>query len=440
MAGGSFEFGASGYLQGKIDWTSTSNGSSANTSTVTAILYARRTNSYTTYGVSWSGYVKIGSAQTNISFSSTVYVSSSWIEMARITTTVNHNTDGTGSVNISGSVTGPSGTALAGNTSSGNQTVGLDTIPRYANITSFSVSKRNENSVLVSFTADATLDYAWFSKDNGYSWAYLEPSHIIDGLNPSTGYNFKIRVKRQDSQLVSESWTVYQATYGVPVHRLNSRGLNTIKVNWACDSTVDGVWYSLDGGANWTSVGNPQSTSGTYTITGLYPYTTYNILTKIRRSISNTDYVTNSLIATTLDIGRITSAPNINFGDTARITKTNPSGVQNRLRIETLNPTTTIALRDYVGDDYTITFTDEEWDNLYKKLGDSNSMTIRYVIDTMSDTPYFNWEDRTLTLRGNQKTTHVGSGNKRAKVFVGLSGTVKRAVVWIGNNGRKRCI
>lgn len=134
MANGTILFEASGYLQGKVEWSSSSNGSSANTSTVVATLYARRTNNYTTTGQSWSGNVKIGSAQQNISFSTSVSVSQNWVQMATLTTTVSHNNDGTGSVNISGTVTGPQGTALAGNTSSGNQTVTLDKIARKSSV------------------------------------------------------------------------------------------------------------------------------------------------------------------------------------------------------------------------------------------------------------------------------------------------------------------
>ena len=136
MASNSFEFQADGALQGKIDWSSISNGSSANSSNVTAIIYARKINSTVpTQGQSWSGYVKINSAQTNISFLSSVSVGSNWVEMARVTTTVAHNNDGTGSADISGSVTGPSGTTLANKTSSGSSTVVLDRIPRASTVT-----------------------------------------------------------------------------------------------------------------------------------------------------------------------------------------------------------------------------------------------------------------------------------------------------------------
>ena len=135
MANGTILFEADGYLQGKIEWSSVSNGSSANSSNVTATLYARRTNNATTTGQSWSGYVAIGSEQEDIDFSSSVSVGSNWVEMSEITRTIEHNSDGSKSIYLSGSVTGPSGTSLAGNTSDGEGTVTLDKIPRKSSVT-----------------------------------------------------------------------------------------------------------------------------------------------------------------------------------------------------------------------------------------------------------------------------------------------------------------
>lgn len=148
MASGSILFEASGYLQGKIEWSSKANGSISNNSTVTANLYARRTNSATTHGKSWGGYVKVGTKQTNINFSNVVYVSSSWVHMATVTTTVAHSDDGTGSVGISGSVTGPSGTSLSDNTSKGSEIVTLDEIPRGTDVPAFSAGYVEDSYVL----------------------------------------------------------------------------------------------------------------------------------------------------------------------------------------------------------------------------------------------------------------------------------------------------
>lgn len=92
----------------------------------------------------------------------------------------------------------------------------MPTIPRYANITSFSVSKRDETSVSFSYSTDATLDYAWYSKDNGANWYTLPNNNVITGLSANTSYNFKLRVRRADSQLTTDSGTYSQSTYNYP--------------------------------------------------------------------------------------------------------------------------------------------------------------------------------------------------------------------------------
>lgn len=91
----------------------------------------------------------------------------------------------------------------------------------------------------------------------------------------------------------------------------------------------------------------------------------------------------------------------------------------------------------------TITLTDEEQDKLYKKLRNSNELTIRYVIDTIGHQTYNNWQDKRCVLQGNQKTAYikVNNANKRAKAYICVNEQIKRAVIWVGVNGTpKRCI
>ena len=126
--------------------------------------------------------------------------------------TTGHNADGTKSVSASASMQFKAwGMTL---TVSGSAT--LPTIPRYAAITSFSVSKRDETSVTYNFTTDANCDYAWYSKDNGATWSPLPANHIVTGLTANTTYNFKLRVRRTDSQLTTDSGTAQQTTYDYP--------------------------------------------------------------------------------------------------------------------------------------------------------------------------------------------------------------------------------
>lgn len=128
---------------------------------------------------------------------------------------VYHNSDGTKSINISFSFDGRLSNGYPNGSIS--QTVSLPTIPRYANITSFSVSKRDETSVQFNFSTDVGCDWAWYSTDGGSTWANLDGNTgIVYGLSAGTWYAFKLRVRRTDSGLTTDSDAVWQQTYDYP--------------------------------------------------------------------------------------------------------------------------------------------------------------------------------------------------------------------------------
>lgn len=135
---------------------------------------------------------------------------------------ITHNNDGSKVVNFGISFTDKQNGNnngkyyTPGNGSRVSGTLTCSVIPRYASITSFSVSKRDETSVQFNYSVDASCDYAWYSKDNGSNWYGLPSDGIVSGLSVGTGYNFKLRVRRTDSQLTTDSGTVYQETYGYP--------------------------------------------------------------------------------------------------------------------------------------------------------------------------------------------------------------------------------
>ena len=135
---------------------------------------------------------------------------------------ISHNNDGSKTVNFGISFTDKANGKIDGSyytPGNGSRVAGTLTcsvIPRYASITSFSVSKRDETSVQFNYGVDVSCDYAWYSKDNGSNWYGLPSNGIVSGLSVGTGYNFKLRVRRTDSQLTTDSGTVYQGTYGYP--------------------------------------------------------------------------------------------------------------------------------------------------------------------------------------------------------------------------------
>lgn len=214
-----------------------------------------------------------------------------------MTVNISHESDGTKTINIGGGI---STTNLMNGDCNGNIT--LPTIPRYADITKFDLSRRNETSVSFEWAASKSCDTLQYSL-NGGAWTNITGSSvaIITGLSPNTTYNVKIRVRTQDSHLWIESQTKSVTTYKVPTQSLNTKNENSIKINWSCDSTADYIWYSTDNGSTWVVVGSVNASSGSYTISSLNSGTTYNIKTRVRRKAPQTSYNTTRLSVTTDD-------------------------------------------------------------------------------------------------------------------------------------------
>ncbi len=143
------------------------------------------------------------------------------ITVASGTATISHDSNGKKSISVSFSIDMASDEWTPGSLS-GSGTAVLTDIPRYAAITAKSAEVLSETSVRLNWTTDSVCDYAWYSTDNGASWtAYDMPdstggSKVIAGLAPNTAYNLKVRVRRKDSQLNTDSGTVSVKTYDKP--------------------------------------------------------------------------------------------------------------------------------------------------------------------------------------------------------------------------------
>ena len=209
-------------LEGRINWSSSSNGSNANTSNVWAELQVRRNDGYTTTGT-WTGAMNIGGQEK--SFSVHTSVGSSWVTMLSFTkNNVAHNDNGTGTCWISGYCNGPNGTSMAGESVSGSQTVTLDTIARKLSITQFSIQTRQINKVVVKWAVSNPRNLTEYSLNNG-TWTgsgtngesvasdQKSGTFNIPNLSPNTTYSLKIRCRRSDSGLYTESNTISFTTY-----------------------------------------------------------------------------------------------------------------------------------------------------------------------------------------------------------------------------------
>lgn len=200
----------------KMEVIENSTNTSSNTSSITINSYLGRPNSASYFG--GNGNVTINCNGEVRSFNKTFTYPTNvgaggWVLMQSESFTVSHNTDGTKTIDVSSSL---SNANFSPSSASASGSITLTKIPRYANITSFVVSKRDETSVSISWNADATCDYAWYSKDNGSNWSGLPTNGVVTGLSANTSYNFKIRIRRKDSQLTTDSATYSQTTYDYP--------------------------------------------------------------------------------------------------------------------------------------------------------------------------------------------------------------------------------
>lgn len=222
MASGTINLTQSGTMQGYISWTSASNGSAANTSNVTAKLYIRKdptTTTEPTYG-HWTFRLTINGSTygTTLWYGS---VGQSYVNIASYTlNNVAHNADGSKSITISGSCTGPSGTTMSGYTASGSGTAVLDKIPRYATVTQ-SNTEKTETTIAIKWTSDSTIDYVWYKIGSG-SWTAVgstnasSGTYTISGRAANTAYTIYTRVRRKDSQLTTDSSGLSVTTYAYP--------------------------------------------------------------------------------------------------------------------------------------------------------------------------------------------------------------------------------
>ena len=196
-----------------------------NTSNVTVKVRFYRTNTgYETYGTG-TVYCKINGTQYSASVSSSQKITNSGIVLFSKTLTIAHGTDGKKTLTCSAWIN--LNTPLTSNEQSYSQA--LSTIPRNAKITKFTVAKLDETKLRVTWDCDVACDKVYYSLNNG-SWveAVGYPSFNITGLQANTTYSVKIRVRRKDNQLTTDSSAVSQTTYNYPHWNSASKPHHTI--------------------------------------------------------------------------------------------------------------------------------------------------------------------------------------------------------------------
>ena len=250
-----------------------------------------------------------------------------WQNFGERTITVTHNSNGTYSASKSGSFTCTAGSSnYSLSSGSASVTVAPATIPRYAT-SNQSLSGRTSYSIIMNWSSDSTIDYVWYSKDNGASWVAVgsvnatSGSYTISGLSSNTTYNIKTRVRRKDSQLTTDSATTAVTTHYTTTASvwLSSKTETSITVASSSNVTASSTLYRImkSGG----SYGSWQTSA---TFSGLTANTTYYVqVEKVGQASGEAGYATTSAI-TTYDYPKPTSINNFTIGDGATVNVYNP--------------------------------------------------------------------------------------------------------------------
>lgn len=307
-----------------------------------------------------------------------------------------HNNDGSKTVSWSYSLP----TGISAGTLTGSGTATLTKIPRKTSITSFTVSKVNETTLKFNWQTADTVDYAWYSTNNGSTWTGIDVTDGTSGnfnvsnLSPGQSYNCKIKVRRKDSQLESDpSPTVAQSTYAAPTQSLVSKTETSITMKWTLDATADYIEYTTNGTASsptWVAVGSVNATTGNYTISGLTANTPYNIKTRVRRKSSQTKYATSNLAVTTYNYPYVKSVGTnpLEIGNAQTLTVYNPLGRTATVYMKKTNTSGTTLYSGTTstkGESATVKFTPTA-STLYASIPSAQSATCVYYCTYSSQT------------------------------------------------------
>lgn len=269
MASGSWTFGTgNSYIQGLINWSSSSNGSSANSSNISVAVYFRRTNyGYTSYGkVNTYCVINGGSQQNETGFSVSMSNPNTWTLVYAKNWTVGHNSDGSKQINIR--VWGNGNFSIGSYDT--NKTVTLDKIPRYTSIKTWSVAEVGKTYAKINWGTAETVDWVrvylndssqWTDNPgsvNGTSGSFVYTGAASSGasipsvstLKPGTTYKLKCWVRRKDSQLATTSSNIEFTTSSVAMISNLSDGFSynigdNLVINFS-NSSINKSWLSLE--------------------------------------------------------------------------------------------------------------------------------------------------------------------------------------------------
>lgn len=175
--------------------------------------------------------------------------------------------------------------------------------------------------------------------------------------------------------------------YAVITQNMSSETETSITMNWSTDSIVDYIWYSTDNGANYTAIGSTNGKSGSYTITGLTPDTTYQIKTKARRKDSQLSSESAVSPIATYDYPKLGGASQYTIGVSNYIALAinNPLNKEVTVSIIAADNRVIKSVTGQIGS-YMMDFNSTEIDNWYYSIPNSPSGTYSVKVETPNST------------------------------------------------------
>lgn len=226
--------------------------------------------------------------------------------------------------------------------------------------------------------------------------------------------------------------------------QIQNTNIEHFDVYYNMDKTLSAMQYRLNGGTwqNITPYWGDWNKECTFTISNLSPNTNYTV--QLKATCNGIDTYSSVYSTRTLDIARFTNLSDFIFGDLINISKNNESNNTNYLTVK-VNDSIIINRRYLGNNNFTVEFTQDELDNLYKALKSFNQ-AVEFILITN-----YNGQDWTSSIvvncifKGNQKTANyyiADQTRKRAKLLYYTEDKVsKKAILIIKKEGIwRRCI
>jgi len=291
-----------------------------------------------------------------------------------------------------------------------------------------------------------------FRKNSNW-YAFTPTSAYFSGLNGNTSItiSFSNVVVSNNIHNAVFSTTINAGTLAhTMTNAAGTRTLNTLEASWSTNMAVNAIQCSVNGGA-WTNPNTgatpANTTSGSVSITGRTPNTTYTLRLRSRGTASGLWIEASSTLSiTTLAIGSMSASPNFDLGSNASVTTVTPSTTSTAYNLSLLVGGTQILIRNGVGNAgaKTVTFTRAELDTLYRRMVNNANLAITWRLATVYGGSTWN-SDRaaTIVMSGNQPTiqSNVNDVWRRGYVWTKVNDVWRRGLLWIRDDGSwKRAI